>query len=164
VAREAKAQNLVLFHHDPDSSDRTVDGYLQAARQEFRSSWAATEGMMLTLGEKGLDVTLRETRIGQRRPVEFDVTVTGSSADGGPFEEKATLRDLSLQGAFLVMCHRPLLQSDLTLVIEAHTKGNQSSVLTLQGTVIRSEPSMDKNHTGVGIVFIEDPETTRASD
>ncbi len=164
VAREAKAQNLVLFHHDPDSSDRTVDGYLQAARQEFRSSWAATEGMMLTLGEKGLDVTLRETRIGQRRPVEFDVTVTGSSADGRPFEEKATLRDLSLQGAFLVMCHRPLLQSDLTLVIEAHTKGNQSSVLTLQGTVIRSEPSMDKKHTGVGIVFIEDPETTRASD
>ncbi|MGC1912052.1 MAG: MBL fold metallo-hydrolase, partial [Candidatus Acidiferrales bacterium] len=32
VSRDAKVRNLVLFHHDPDSSDKTVDGFLAAAR------------------------------------------------------------------------------------------------------------------------------------
>ena len=39
VAREAKVRNLVLFHHDPESSDKVVDGFLSAARLEFPSSW-----------------------------------------------------------------------------------------------------------------------------
>src|SRR5262249_47281134 len=35
VAREAGAKTLVLFHHDPDSTDRIVDGLLRQAREEF---------------------------------------------------------------------------------------------------------------------------------
>ena len=45
IARESKVRNLILFHHDPDSSSRMVDGFLSAARQEFPSTWAAMEGM-----------------------------------------------------------------------------------------------------------------------
>jgi len=63
MAREAKVRNLILFHHDPDSSDKVVDGYLSAARQEFPATWAATEGMTINLSERGVAVVLRETRL-----------------------------------------------------------------------------------------------------
>ena len=56
IARDAKARNLVLFHHDPDSSDKIVDGFLSAARQEFSATWAAAEGMSMTLSDRGVDV------------------------------------------------------------------------------------------------------------
>ncbi len=54
IAREAKVRNLVLFHHDPDSSDKTIDGFLSAARQEFPATWTAAEGMSITLSERGV--------------------------------------------------------------------------------------------------------------
>ena len=88
VAREAKVRNLVLFHHDPESSDKVVDGFLSAARQEFPSAWGATEGMSITLSERGVDVALRESRLGQRRRLRFTATVSGQSEDGTSFEEK----------------------------------------------------------------------------
>ena len=56
IAREAKVRNLILFHHDPDSPDKVVDGFLSAARQEFPATWAAAEGMSITLSERGVDV------------------------------------------------------------------------------------------------------------
>ena len=31
IARAAKVRNLILFHHDPDSTDKHVDGFLSAA-------------------------------------------------------------------------------------------------------------------------------------
>jgi hypothetical protein len=71
IARETKARNLVLFHHDPDSTDKNVDGFLSAARQEFQPTWAATEGMSITLSERGVDVAMRESRLGQRRRLRF---------------------------------------------------------------------------------------------
>jgi phosphoribosyl 1,2-cyclic phosphodiesterase len=59
VARDSKVANLVLFHHDPDSSDKAVDNYLSAARAEFPATWAASEGMSLTLTDRTIDVTVR---------------------------------------------------------------------------------------------------------
>ena len=64
IAREAKVRNLVLFHHDPDSPDKVVDGFLSAARQEFPATWAATEGMSINLSERGVAVEMKETRTG----------------------------------------------------------------------------------------------------
>ena len=71
IAREAKVRNLILFHHDPDSLDKVVDGFLSAARQEFPATWAATEGMSITMSERGVNVEMRETRVGQRRRLRF---------------------------------------------------------------------------------------------
>jgi len=164
VARETGARNLVLFHHDPDSSDRVVDGFLSAARQEFRPVWAATEGMAITLSERGVDVLLREARMGQRRRVRFVATVTGQSEEGGAFEEKDTLSDVSLQGAFLVLTHRPRLQSELRVVVEAAGGQNPPSVISLRGTVVHSEPGPEKDKNGVGVVFIEDADSGRPFD
>jgi phosphoribosyl 1,2-cyclic phosphodiesterase len=47
VSRHAGAKTLVLFHHDPDSTDRMVDSILRQAREEFDSVFAASEGMVI---------------------------------------------------------------------------------------------------------------------
>lgn len=164
IAREAKVRNLVLFHHDPDSSDKTVDGFLSAARQEFPSTWAATEGMTIALSERGVNVTLPKSRVGQRRRLRFTATVTGQSEDGTAFEEKATVRDLSLQGAYLCLNNRPRLQSEVRVVIEASGDQNRSSLLSLRGTVVHFDPGREKNQNGVGVVFIEEADPGRPRD
>jgi phosphoribosyl 1,2-cyclic phosphodiesterase len=164
IVREAKVGNLVLFHHDPDSSDKSVDGFLSAARQEFPATWAATEGMMITLSERGVNVTLPKSRVGQRRRLRFTATVSGQSEDGTAFEEKATVRDLSLQGAYLCLNNRPRLQSELRVVIEASGDQNRSSLLSLRGTVVHFEPGREKNQNGVGVVFIEEADSGRPRD
>jgi phosphoribosyl 1,2-cyclic phosphodiesterase len=164
VARDAKARNLVLFHHDPDSQDQKVDGFLSAARQEFPATWAATEGMSITLSERGVDVALRGSRIGQRRRLRFTAIVSGQLEDGGAFEEKATVRDLSLQGAYLCLNNRPRLQSEMRVVIEASGEKDRSSMLSLRGTVIYCDPGREKTQNGVGVMFIEERETSLTSD
>lgn len=160
VARDAGARNLVLFHHDPDSSSRIVDGYVSAARHEFPSAWAAAEGMSMTLSERGVDVALPGSRLGQRRRLHFGATVSGESEDGRSFEERATVRDLSLHGAYLCLKSSPRLQSELNVVIEAAGAGGQesSSVLSLRATVVHCEPGRENNQNGVGVVFVEESE------
>lgn len=49
LAKDAGVRNLVLFHHDPDSSDDAVDAILRDARGAFKNTWAASEGMVISL-------------------------------------------------------------------------------------------------------------------
>jgi hypothetical protein len=141
-----------------------VDGFLSAARQEFPATWAATEGMSISLSERGVAVDLKETRLGIRRRLRFAATVSGQTEDGRPFEEKATVRDISLQGAYLALHSRPRLQSEVRVVIEASSDPTISSVMTLRGTVVHFELGREKNQNGVGVVFIEDPDPGRPRD
>jgi len=164
IARDAHVRNLVLFHHDPDSSDQVVDGYLSAARQEFPSTWAATEGMKITLSERGVDVILGESRAGQRRRIRFAATVTGQGEDGKTFQAKGTIRDLSLQGAYLLLPSRPRLQSEVRVVIEASNDPSRSSQLTLHGTVVHFEAGSEKEQNGVGVVFKQEPDSAARRD
>lgn len=60
VALDANVPNLILFHHDPDSSDHAVDVFLSAARAKLPSTWAASEGMSVTLADRRIAVTLRD--------------------------------------------------------------------------------------------------------
>lgn len=164
IARQVKARNLILFHHDPDSPDQKVDQFLSAARQEFPATWAATEGMSITLSERGVDVALRGSRIGQRRRLRFTAVVSGQSDDGQAFQEKATVRDLSLQGAYLCLKSRPRLQSEVRVVIEAAGDKDRSSMLSLRGTVIHCDPGREQSQNGVGVVFIEEPDQSLPTD
>ncbi len=164
IAKECKVRNLILFHHDPDSPDKTVDGFLSAARHEFPATWAATEGMTVTLSDRGVNVTLPKSRVGQRRRIRFAATVTGQTEDGATFEEKATVRDISLQGAYITLKSRPRLQSELRVVIEAAGDGDRSSVLSLRGTVMHFDMGREKGHNGVGVVFIEEAEPGHPND
>jgi phosphoribosyl 1,2-cyclic phosphodiesterase len=164
LAKQGKVRNLILFHHDPDSADQKVDQFLSAARQEFPATWAATEGMAITLSDRGVDVALRGSRVGQRRRLRFAAVVSGQSEEGRSFQEKATVRDLSLHGAYLCLKNRPRLQSEVRVVIEAAGDKDRSSTLSLRGTVIHCDPGREQNQNGVGVVFIEEPESSLPTD
>ena len=127
--------------------------------------WAATEAMTIKLQKgKKVEVTLRESRTGQRRAVSFPATVMGQGEDGSAFEERTMLRDLSLNGAYLCLSHRPKLQSELRLLIETATGQNYRSVMSLRGTVVHRENGKDKEQIGVGVLFVEEPDPNRARD
>ena len=60
VAQDAGAKNLVLFHHDPDSADKTVDGFLRQARRNFENVWGAAEGMEIAIAGQRVEVHAHE--------------------------------------------------------------------------------------------------------
>lgn len=49
VCKETGAKQLILFHHDPDSDDQTIDTLQQKARARFANSVAAFEVMEIGL-------------------------------------------------------------------------------------------------------------------
>src|SRR5256884_8226489 len=79
TARQTGAKTLVLFHHDPDSTDRMVDSLLRQARDEFDSVFAASEGKVITLGAPGeaVQAHMPGTRAALRREVPFQAKEYG---------------------------------------------------------------------------------------
>src|SRR5574337_375188 len=141
VAGEAGVRNLVLFHHDPDSTDKIVDGILRDARQRFDSVWAASEGMVMSLGEERAEVIMPAWRGGLRREAHFRAKVTGYTEQGNAFQEETVIRDLTLHGALIYLTHSPRLQSELQVTMEAPgDEGHSDSDLRLRGYVVRLEP------------------------
>ena len=156
VAREAGATTLVLFHHDPDSTDRTVDTILRHARDEFDSVFAASEGMVITLGAPGgrVDAHMPGTRTALRREAKFRAKVCGVTEGGHAFEEETIVSDLSLQGAMIALKHSPRLQSELQVTMQ--TPGaNGLQVMELRGYVVRIDAGTEKNQRAVGVVFTD---------
>lgn len=156
IAREVGAKTLVLFHHDPDSTDRAVDGILRDAREEFDSVFAASEGMVITLGAPGQPVHahLPGSRTALRREAHFRAVVTGLASDGHKFQEETMVRDLALQGALISLKHSPQLQSELQVVMET-TGPNGVQTMCLRGYVVRIEAGVEKGTTAVGVVFTD---------
>ena len=77
----------MLFHHDPDSTDRMVDSILRQAREEFDSVFAASEGMVITLGAPGesVEAHMPGTRTALRREAQFRAKVCGVTEGGKAF-------------------------------------------------------------------------------
>src|SRR5712671_2914378 len=145
VAREAGAKTLVLFHHDPDATDRMVDGLLRQAREEFDSVFAASEGMVITLGAPGerVEAHMPGSRTALRREAQFRARVCGVTEGGHAFEEDTIVKDLSLQGALISLKHSPRLQSELQVTME--TPGvNGMERMHLRGYVVRIDGQTDK--------------------
>jgi phosphoribosyl 1,2-cyclic phosphodiesterase len=88
LAKEAGARNLVLFHHDPDSPDKTVDAILREARGKFENTWAASEGMVMTLGAQKVQVEIPATRDGLRRKTHSARESHGSRPKARPSRRK----------------------------------------------------------------------------
>ncbi len=156
VAREAGAKTLVLFHHDPDSTDRMVDGLLRQAREEFDSVFAASEGMVIKLGapDGTLEAHMPVTRTALRREAHFKAQIRGITEGGHAFEEETVVRDLALQGALISMQHCPRLQSELQITME--TPGvDGPRAMKLRGYVVRIESSEENGRSAVGVVFTE---------
>ena len=157
LAREADVANLILFHHDPDSSDHVVDHFLSDARAEFPATWAASEGMAISLSGRGIGVAVRDSRFGQRRPLHFAAVVSGQSEDGATFQENATVLDLSIQGAYLSLNNRPPLQSELQVQIGPTGDSPPHSTVPLRAIVVHRDPAHEKSPNGVGVIFTADP-------
>ncbi len=156
VAREANVKTLVLFHHDPDSTDRVVDQLLRHAREEFDSVFAASEGMVITLGaaNEPVQAHMPGSRTSLRREAQFQACVTGVSPDGQKFEEQTVVRDLSIQGALILLKHSPRMQSEVQVVMQAPSaEGLQEMIL--RGYVVRIEEGAEKGTTAVGVVFTD---------
>ena len=156
VARAAGAKTLVLFHHDPDSTDRMVDTILRQARDEFDSVFAASEGMVITLGgtDDRVQAHMPGTRTALRREAQFRARVRGVTEGGKPFEEETRIRELSVQGALISLKHIPRLQSELQVTME--TPGaNGSQSMQLHGYVVRVDAVAEKGHSAVGVVFTD---------
>ncbi len=156
VAREVDAKTLVLFHHDPDSTDRVIDEILQQGREEFDSVFAASEGMVITLGSANEPVQahMPGSRTALRREAQFRAHVSGVTAEGQKFEEATLVRDLSLQGALISLKHSPRMQSELQVTMETPTaEGLQG--MQLRGYVVRIEEGAEKGTTAVGVVFTD---------
>ena len=158
LARECSVKNLFLFHHDPDASDRAVDGYLYAARQEFPNTWAAADGMTVQLRDGCAEVRLKPSRIGQRRPVHFSATVSGQAKDGGRFQEYAVLKEMNLRGGYLWLSHLPQLQSQMDIRVDCGTP-DRPNPMVLRAAVVHCDTGHEKDRCGVGVVFIDETET-----
>lgn len=156
IAREVGAKTLVLFHHDPDSTDRMIDNVLRQAREEFETVFAASEGMTITLGAPGdgVQAHMPGTRAALRREAQFHARVSGVTEGGKQFEEETIVRDLSLQGALISLKHLPQLQSELQVTME--TPGaNGLQTMRLRGYVVRIESVTEKGGSSVGVVFTD---------
>src|SRR5262249_17735363 len=156
IAQQVHAKTLVLFHHDPDSTDRMVDSILRQAREDFDSVFAASEGMGITLGSTGdrVQAPMPGTRTALRREAQFRAKVTGVTEGGKDFEEETVVKDLSLQGALISLTHLPRLQSELQVVME--TPGADGlQTMRLRGYVVRIERTPEKGRSAVGVVFTD---------
>jgi phosphoribosyl 1,2-cyclic phosphodiesterase len=88
LAKEAGVRNLVLFHHDPDSSDKTMDAILREAREQFENTWAASEGMVMTLGAHKTRVEIPAAREGRRREAISMRAARAERRKTGPARQK----------------------------------------------------------------------------
>ena len=156
VAREVNAKTLVLFHHDPDSNDRVIDEILLQGRGEFDSVFAASEGMVITLGaaNEPVQAHMPGSRTALRREAQFRASVCGVTAEGQKFEEQTLVRDLSLQGALISLKHSPRMQSELQVTMETPTADGLQA-MELRGYVVRIEEGAEKGTTAVGVVFTD---------
>jgi hypothetical protein len=133
-----------------------VDSILREARDEFDSVFAASEGMVITLGAAGdrVQAHMPGARTGLRREAQFRARVCGVTEGGKDFEEETLVRDLSLQGALITLQHLPRLQSELQVTMETPgPDGHQ--VMKLRGYVVRIDAGTEKGHSAVGVVFTD---------
>jgi hypothetical protein len=64
------------------------------------------------------------------------------------------VRELSLQGALILLKHSPQLQSELEIVMETPSADGVRE-MRLRGYVVRTESADEKERTAVGVVFTD---------
>lgn len=149
VARDAGVRHLVLFHHDPDSDDSMIDGILHAASQEWQSTWAATEGMVLSCLKRDVEYKSVASRVGPRSRTNFKGRLSGQREDGSHFQTLVTVENLSIKGAYVMTADALPLHSDVTLELSEWS----AEPVVLDGRVVRCEGSPGKIPVGIGIMF-----------
>jgi hypothetical protein len=134
-----------------------VDTILRQGREEFDSVFAASEGMVITLGAPGgrVDAHMPGTRTALRREAQFRARVSGVTEGGRPFDEETLVSDLSLQGAMISLRHSPRLQSELQVIMETPGPNGLQAAMRLRGYVVRIDAAEEKGQRAVGVVFTD---------
>jgi hypothetical protein len=152
LAQGAGVKNLVLFHHDPDSSDESVDRILCEARAHFRNAWLASEGMVLTLADRQVEVAIPAECIALPNENKFQARVAGISQNGSAFEEQAQIGELGLRVARVYLHSAPQVQSGIQVFLEGVTAGRNGNRTSLSGHVVRVNPA-ENGLVGVEVLF-----------
>ncbi len=149
VARDAGVRDLVLFHHDPEADDSTIDDRLQAARELWPQTLAAAEGMVLSCHEGRVKCTSLAPRIGPRPSARLMGRLLGRREDGRPFHTPVRVENLTIKGAYVMASDVEPLHSD----VELELSDWGAKPVVLGGKVVRFEQAGRGSHVGMGIVF-----------
>jgi phosphoribosyl 1,2-cyclic phosphodiesterase len=156
VAEECGVGHLVLFHHDPESTDSFVDGLLQQARQRFGRVWAASDGMTMRLDDGMVEVSLDDSASGSSGKIRLFASVTGVGEDAQSFKEETATNELLLHGAQFHLNHLPLLQSEITVAVDwPASNGRGGERISLRGFVVDRKVAPETGDTVVTVIFTE---------
>lgn len=149
VAQDANAKNLVLFHHDPGSDDSMLDILVEAARRQWKQTWAAAEGMVVTCKGDRVVITSVAPRIGPRYPTRLTGWLVEKRDGGSRFPIQVAIENLTIKGAYVVATDAAPLHSE----VELQLSGWNADPVQLGGRVVRCEQTGSDNQVGIGIVF-----------
>jgi len=106
LARESGTKRLILFHYDPDRDDKSVDGHIAKAREEFPNVFGAAEGLEIDLprGEEKHDFAdaTAERRRERRLPVSVPILARWVRPDGVLMQANAWVRNVSTAGLYFI--------------------------------------------------------------
>jgi phosphoribosyl 1,2-cyclic phosphodiesterase len=145
IAEECSVKNLLLFHHDPDRDDSSVDAMVERARQEFTNVNGAAEGMKFSLSEGsiewGQEIPAQNRRRHRRLQMELPIRVKWCEASGEKLETEGVTRDLSKTGVYFLSPRqmRPVAPMELDLLMPEEVPQAVSAPVRYQAEFIRSE-------------------------
>lgn len=149
VAQDANARHLVLFHHDPGSDDSMLDALVEAARRQWKHTWAAAEGMVVTCHGDRVVITSLAPRIGPRYPAKLTGWLAERREGGSRFPIQVAIENLTIKGAYVLAADVSPLHSE----VELQLSGWNADPVLLGGRVVRCEQTGDGAQVGIGIVF-----------
>ncbi len=149
IAQEVGVKGLVLFHHDPDHDDFTVDSILQEARRQFPNVHAAMEGMEIDLTRLSAEVTYRtglEKRYNLRHHVPLPMSVQLEDQ-----QNQSLAENISLDGAYFLSDVPIETGTKLEIEIRLQAPEGHDGAIRATARVVRCERVGDK--AGVGVTF-----------
>jgi hypothetical protein len=110
-----------LFHHDPDSDDAYIDGFVTKARREFPDVTAAAEAPEAS-GASRFDFALLNASAGSERRreyryhLELPVRLEWRDETGRAQEAQGVVQDISKSGVYLIVPEE--VKTDAPLEVE----------------------------------------------
>jgi phosphoribosyl 1,2-cyclic phosphodiesterase len=157
VAKDARVQNLVLFHHDPDHNDHFIDTIVHETSRYFPNVMAAAEGMEMEISAEGVRVSrfLAERRGDARHNVNLPLVVQGKTREGLHFLEHTVLENISLRGGFFLLKNDPDPRDDMEVHLKISPEPHgDPRVIGLKSRMVRLEDTRDQlDRRGIAVTF-----------
>ena len=161
IANECGVRRLILFHHDPDRDDESVDNLVRDAREVFPQVVGAAEGMEISLPEQEtiLSQEFSVLRHEPRYHIEVPALVTWHDERGERREAHAIAQNVSKSGIYFVSGDNiPAARYvDVELVFPPDVTQRGPMKVHFAAHPIRqqkAEPSEDGNTDNVGIAAL----------